>query len=175
MAEEQAVEADFAGSKCQILSTSGGLLGEWVYGVQEQENSAVEEEIPDMQSLTPMAIQRNWKTPSEFPMCPDHIGHDPLFDYVERLKFGTVFSRSEYGESVTVVAEQSAEKGSDLVSVLSRLGEGSVKDWAVTLVTVEDGKFVHESVRSYFSLQGALKDHCGSLGVSLTKSIDDGS
>ena len=28
-------------------------------------------------------------------------------------------------------------------------------------MTIEKGKFVHEAVRTYFTLQGALKEHCG--------------
>jgi len=61
----------------------GGQLGEWVYGLQEPASAV--EETRDRQSLTPMAIQRDWKTPSEFPSCPGSIGLDPLGEYVERL------------------------------------------------------------------------------------------
>ena len=53
---------------------SGGSLGEWVY--RSQTEQYVEEPEPDdlIESRTPGAIQKNWKTPSEFPLCPSEIG-----------------------------------------------------------------------------------------------------
>jgi hypothetical protein len=147
---------------------NGGRLGDWVYGVQ-QPNEPVLEGIPDKQSLTPMAMQRNWKTPSKFPMCPDSIGSEPLGEYVNRLEFGTVLSRTSFGEAMTIVAEQ----GDELLSVLCRLVGDPSKEWALTKVTVENGKFVHENVSTFFSLQGAMKEHCKLADVPFNESIDD--
>lgn len=146
----------------------GGQLGDWVYGAR-QTDGPVLEVIPDKQSLTPMAIQRHWKTPSEFPICPDSIGSDPLSEYAARLKFGTVFTRNAFGAASTVVAKQ----GDALLTVLCRLPENSVKAWALTKVTVENEKFVHEAMGTYFTLQGALKAHCKLIDVSFEESIDD--
>jgi hypothetical protein len=146
----------------------GGRLGEWVYGTR-QLNEPILEVIPDKQSLTPMAIQRNWKTLSGFPMCPDSIGSEPLCEYAIRLEFGTVFSETSFGEALTIVVEQADE----LLTVLCRLTGNPVKEWALAKVTVESGKFVHESVRTYFSLQGALKEHCKLVDVPFNESIDD--
>ncbi len=146
----------------------GGQLGDWVYGGQRPEEPVVEE-IPDKQSLTPMAMQRNWKMPSEFPMCPDGIGSEPLCEYANSLEFGTVFSRNSFGESLTVVAEQ----GDELLSVLCSLTGNPIKEWALTRVTVEEGKFFHESISTYFRLQGAMKEHCKLVDVPLDESIDD--
>jgi hypothetical protein len=75
----------------------GGVLGEWVYGGRDE---PVVEETPDIQSPTPNAIQRNWRAPSEFLMCPDKIS---LTEYAERLKFGTVFARNQFSQSLTVI------------------------------------------------------------------------
>jgi hypothetical protein len=58
------------------------------------------------------------------------------------------------------------------LSVLCNLPENT-KEWALTKVSVEIGKFVHENVGSYFTLQGALKEHCNLLDVPLDESIDD--
>ena len=148
---------------------SNGTIGEWLFNSgKPQEQDVVEEEIM-VEARTPIAIQRNWKTPSEFPMCPDSIGSEPLGEYANRLDFGTVFSRTSFGEALTVVAEQ----GGELLSVLCKLAGNPIKEWALTNVAVENGKFVHESVRTYFSLQGALKEHCELLDVPLNESIDD--
>ena len=66
-----------------------------------------------------------------------------------------------------------ANQGGELLSVLCRFAGNPIKEWALTKVTVENGKFVHESVRTYFSLQGALKEHCKLVDVPFEESIDD--
>jgi hypothetical protein len=127
------------------------------------------ETVPDKQSLTPMAIQRNWKTPTAFPLCPKEIGPDSLSEYANRLKFGAIFSSNQFGPSPTVVAEC----GNGCLSVLTSMPSNPVKDWALAKVTLEGGKFVHQAVRTYFTLQGALKEHCELIGEPFRDSIDD--
>ena len=127
------------------------------------------ETVPDKQSLTPMAIQRNWKTPTAFPMCPNEPDADSLSEYADRLTFGIIFSENQFGSTPTVVAEF----GNGCLSVLTNMPSSSVKDWALAKVTVEDGKFVHQAVRTYFTLQGALKEHCKLIGEPFDDSIDD--
>ena len=143
----------------------GGVLGDWVYGARRDE--PVVEETPDIQSPTPNAIQRKWKTPSEFVMCPDKIS---LTEYAGRLKPGTVFVRNQFGPSLVVTAAE----GDGLLSVVCHSPENSVKEWSVAKVIIENGKFVHEGGGTYFTLQGALKKHYGLLGIPFEgESIDD--
>jgi len=142
----------------------------------------------DSDSLTPLAMQRRWKTPCEFPVCPSNFDrifidnaddieqkYELLAEYFMELVFGSVFSRNIFGESITVQA--GLTKGSEdynfpRLIVLCSL-PGGVKAWAVASVTIENGYFVHENLGSFFTLQGALKTHCGLLGESLNESIDD--
>lgn len=142
----------------------GGVLGDWIYGARRDE--PVVEETPDVQSPTPNVIQRNWRTPSEFLKCPDKIC---LTEYAARLKFGTAFARNSYGQSLVVTATG----GDGLLSVVCNLPENPIKGWSVAKVTIENGKFVHEAVRTYFTLQGALKEHCTLLGIPFEEFIDD--
>ena len=144
----------------------GGVLSDWIYGTRRDE--PVVEDPPDIQSPTPNAIQRNWKTPTEFLECPDKIC---LTEYAGRLKSGTVFARNQYGQSLVVKAAE----GDGLLSVACNLPE-SFKEWAVAKVTIENGKFIHEAVRTCFTLQGAMKEHCILLGLPFEEfegSIDD--
>jgi hypothetical protein len=90
----------------------GGVLGEWIYGRKPSEPT-VNDAIPDVQSLTANATQRNWKTPTEFVMCPNSLSSEIFDEYVARLKFGTVFARNAFGESIIVTAE----KGDEVLSV----------------------------------------------------------
>ena len=120
------------------------------------------EEESTIDSLTPLAMQRVWRTPSEFPMCPEDISDNPLLDYVSRLECGTVFSRNIYGESVVDISE--LNKDGTCLSVICMIDSG-VKDYAVAKVTLEEGKYIHTSVSTYFTYDGAAKSHCELIGI----------
>ncbi len=124
------------------------------------------EEESTIDSLTPLAMQRDWRTPSEFPMCPEDISDNPLLDYVSRLECGTVFSRNIYGESVVDIAE--LNKDGTCLSVICMIDSG-VKDYAVAKVTLEEGKYIHTSVSTYFTYDGAAKSHCELIGIPWEK------
>lgn len=139
----------------------GGDLGEWVYG-RRQPYPPVSESTKDQQSLSHMAVQRNWKTPTEFPCCPDNLGSNALADYFHNMPSGAVFSRDKYKEFSVVMSEQ----GNELISVLTvSKQENAVKPWGVAKVAIENGKFVHESIGSYFELNGAKKVYYKLLGI----------
>jgi HNH endonuclease len=145
----------------------GGVLGEWIYGARRDE--PVADETSDIQSPTPNAIQRNWRTPSEFLKCPDKVC---LTEYAAQLKFGTAFVRNRYGQSLVVIAAM----GDGLLIVVCKSPENSMKEWSVAKVTIENEKFVHEGGGTFFTLQGALKQHCSLLAIHFGEwgmSIDD--
>lgn len=119
-----------------------------------------------VESLTPLARQRNWRTPSEFPMCPNQISDHPLHDYAARLWCGAVLARNKYGRSEVELAELS--KGGQTLSVICLTG-GGVKDYAVAKITIEGGNFIHASVGTYFDYYGAAKSHCETIGAAWEK------
>jgi len=125
----------------------------------------------DRESLTSMAIQRRWKTPCEFPYCPSSISSDPLGEYASNLKPGMVFARNAYGDSLVV----SIGRCDELLAVMSRQPDKSVKGWALAKVTVENGKFIHEAMRTFFSELGAHKEYCRLINVDIPpgETIDD--
>jgi len=141
---------------------SGGTLGEWLYTSRTEQY--VEEPEPDelIESRTPGATQNNWKTPSEFPLCPSEIGANALDEYRERLKNGEVFSRNDFGESKVFSAELS--ESSDTLVVLCK-HPGGVKDWTLARVSVEDRLFVHEGLGTFFTLEGATKQYVLKRGL----------
>jgi hypothetical protein len=141
------------------------------------------------ESLTPMAMQRYWKTPCEFPSCPtiseqmlsegissNEEAYKLLEDYYQELEFGSEFSRNIYGESYLVKADltkKSNDETKPTLVVLCNMLNNDVKKWAIAQVTVENSKFVHENKSSYFTLQGALKAYCQLAEISFSNSIDD--
>jgi hypothetical protein len=148
---------------------SGNLINR-VYGTQ-QPSPPVSETIQDKQSLTSIAIQRRWKTPTAFPNCPNVLGPNPLAEYARNLRSGVVFSQDRYKETAVVMSEQ----GNALLSVIVKsLEENAVKPWAVTKITIENGKFVHEAIGTFFELNGAKKAYYELLDIPFSgNSIDD--
>ena len=75
---------------------------------------------------------------------------------------GEVFSRNDFGESKVVSAELS--ESSETLVVLCNIS-GGVKDWALARALVEDRLFVHESLGSFFTLEGAKKQYVLERGL----------
>lgn len=118
-------------------------------------------DVLDTKSFTPLAIQRNWKTPSAFPSCPDEINDQPLKGYLDQLVPGSIFSHNKLGESL--VQEAAFSEDGQFISVVTKLCD-AVKDWGLAKITLEEGKFVHAAGGTFFSLEGARKRHCEELG-----------
>ena len=115
----------------------------------------------DTESFTPLAVQRNWKTPNAFPLCPDEISDQPLKDYFERLTEDSIFSHNRFGETLIKIATLSDDGQS--ISLITNIIDG-VKGWGLARVTFEGGRFVHEACGTCFSLEGAQKRHCEMTG-----------
>lgn len=115
-------------------------------------------------SLTPGAKQLDWKTPTEFPLIPTEITATPLQDYLSRLTKGAIYTRNRWGESPVYDAAM-AEDGSHLAVVTEILG---ATNYALSEVRFQDGFFIHESIRTFFTEEGAQKYFAESLGREWT-------
>lgn len=109
----------------------------------------------DVESLSLLAIQRDWRTPSKFPHCPKQIGARPLEDYCKKLKSGSIFASDQYKDSIVVTAETC---DSHLAVVTKSSEKDPVKPWAVAKITMENGKFVHEAICTCFDENSALNE-----------------
>lgn len=152
----------------------GKGIGEWILSEpapRTQEKGEKPLECKD--SLTPEAKQRNWKIPTEFPLCPPFpITTNPLKTYLSNLKPGTVFAKTEHYQTQVYKADIS-EDGNTL-AVISSQTDG-VKPFALTTITFEDGYYIHTSGHTYFSEEGATKYYTLALGKEWTGGdvIDD--
>lgn len=136
----------------------GGSLGEWVFQERKsnnrpytpmsyQQSAPVETETMDTppveaKSLTPNAIQLDWKHPVEFPCCPQQATDKPLETYLANLKEGAVFSKNNYGESTIL---KFGMKDSDELWVMCSISIGW-KTHAITKITFKDGIYYHENM-----------------------------
>lgn len=143
----------------------GGKLGEWIFQESGTQFSleAILESIKndsrsnEFESLTRNVIQVNWTTPTEFPLCPHEKCENPLEEYKSQLSVGAVFSRNIFNESLVLDAAY-GDDGTALYVMSKSSQNDPVKPWFLAKVFFKDGIYYHESIRSYFKEDGALKD-----------------
>ncbi|MDR1005762.1 MAG: HNH endonuclease [Bacteroidales bacterium] len=132
-----------------------------------------EEKIYLTDSLTDGAVQRKWKTPSEFPNTPDNNGINQLLIYAKKLIADTIFSKNQYGEDRVVSSVLINDKQSILVWTKNMTR--SIKPYALAKITYVNGKYEHESISTFFSAEGAEKQYTILQGLEWTgvDPIDD--
>lgn len=148
----------------------GGSLGEWVFQersvdfdstrrfaesyipytkMEEMEltrNDVTEKREPmRTQSLTPNAVQLDWKNPVTFPCCPQEFSGNPLEAYMANMEKGKVFSTNSYGDSTIL---KFAMPQTDCLWVMCSISIGW-KTHAFTKITFEKGTFYHENMGVY--------------------------
>lgn len=114
---------------------------------------------------TPNAAQRNWRTPSEFPCCPQSETDVSILAYVENLKVGAVFSKNHFSEHIVLETAIALESASLWVMCENKDG---LKPWSLAKVTYEDSLFVHESLGQFFGEDGAKQALCLAQGLEWT-------
>jgi hypothetical protein len=86
----------------------------------------------------------------KYNICVDFA--NALDEYCKRLKKGEFFSRNDFGESKVVSAELS--ESSETLLVLCNI-PSDIKKWSLARVSIDDRLFVHESLSTFFTLEGA--------------------
>jgi hypothetical protein len=154
--------------------SGNGQLGEWIYN-SNNHSISLQTEVSDLiDSLTQGAVQRNWRTPTEFPNCPAPDGKNQLIVYANNIQPDAVFSKNIYGWS-KVINSALIDNKQKLVVWCETMQEHPIKPYTVAVITYEENKYIHESVGSYFSKDGAEKQFTLQQGLEWTggDSIDD--
>lgn len=173
----------WVGDKKEPLPKQNSKLGEWIYKSQHNEKQdignagsflptkRVEEKSDIIDSLTPMAKQKNWKTPTKFVCCPDNIDGDPILCYLKNLHEDAIFTENQYGKSTVVKYASVDNKAIVIITAIP----SSIKPLALVNITYENGYYLHASLGSFFTDEGAEKQFILSQGLEWTggDSIDD--
>lgn len=157
-------------------NTKKGMIGEWVYqsspinnerptsfskgkhGINNDINfknnpySTIEIKDKLFDSLTMHALQKNWKTPTKFPLCPSIIDKEPLLAYLNNLKKGKVISINCNNTHYII---DYALCNNERIAISTYTNTG-VKRYSLITVTFINGKFVHEGT-TFFQEEGAQK------------------
>ncbi len=143
---------------------SGISLDQWIFN----RNAYALDENPEFTSSdTYNAIQKNWKTPSEFPCCPKDKIDNPIESYTANLKIGEVFSLNKYSHHI--ISDYATSKdGKSLLIMCKSSDVGAIKPWTLAQVTYEDNSFVHTNLGSFFQEIGAQKEFTLAQGLEWT-------
>ena len=157
------------------LESTGKGIGDWIFSNEEKSEATrwnrtqfalQKAEIDEMNrrenekqyglkdSLTPGAKQFEWKTPAEFLSCPQEGEERTLQAYLNNLQPGKAFCRTQYGTSVVLDAGFNQQEES--IYVLTK-GGNSIKPWALSKITLQEGYFVHSNEGSFFQEDGGQK------------------
>jgi hypothetical protein len=144
---------------------SGGSLDEWIFNRNILQKQRVEAVLPPpelIKAKTLNAAQRNWRTASEFPCCPQQYTDDPIKTYAEKLISGSIFCRNEIYFSL--VSKRALSKDQKSIYVISECEDG-IKPWALAKITFENEMFVHTSLGTFFQQDGAEKQYTLAQGL----------
>ena len=158
-----------------IKSSSGKTIGDWIYtpirgkeknsllerehhkrGLIEKPNDNViniDSQVNNLYySLTPNAMQRYWRTPTVFPLCPSQISDKPLVAYLNNLKKDAIVTKNQY--SVHFV-DDFALCNDNLLVIRTHADEG-LKQFSTISITFENEYYVHKGT-TFFEERGAQK------------------
>ena len=151
----------------------GGSLGQWIFNRGTLIQSIVAE--PEFTtSLTPNAVQKNWRTPSKFPLCPQPSSDNPIADYTSSLSVDKIISTNQY--SSTIVVDYASSKEKNTLWVLCKNSDvHAVKPFSLMQITYENSLFVRTSLGSFFRKDGAEKYFTLAQGLQWTggETFDD--
>lgn len=144
-------------------STSGVKLGEWLFNpLPSKPFLNLTMKKPDLvMSKTPGAAQRKWCTPTEFPCCPQKSEEAPIAAYNANLSVGAIFCRNNFSTS-KVLEAAIANDGHSIFVMCEQVG---MKPMSLAKITFEDGLYVHASLGTFFTKDGAEKQFCLARGL----------
>lgn len=120
------------------------------------------------------ALQKDWKTPTEFLCCPTESTETPLQDYFNNLSIGELFSRNEYTKH-TVLFFALTDNEKALIIATKDSNPNATKHFGLLKVYHSGIRFIHESVGTYFEENGVRKHFAIEQGLEWNgpDSIDD--
>ena len=134
-------DLDFNRTNLVEKEENTNAIESWRYGLTE--------------SLTTNALQKNWKTPTEFPLCPIEVKSEAIAEYYEKLEADKTFCRNKYSESKIIDFAISADK--QKLWVVTDSGENSFKRWALAEISYENAYYIHSAYSTFFKKDGAMK------------------
>ena len=158
------------------INRSNAKIGEWIYQHQDIEHTMSKHFMPErnsniIDSLTPLAKQKDWITPTTFVCCPTEIDSDPIQSYLKNLSVNAIFTENHYGKSIIVKYATIDNNAIVIIATIS----SSIKPFGLIKITFENGYYVHANLGTFFEEEGAEKQFALAQGLEWTggNTLDD--
>ena len=131
-------------------------IGEWIFNKLNQQNNSYTSQnfvpISDIiDSLTPFAKQKKWKTPTKFPLTPNKE-NSTLEDYFNNLGVGAVILENQYSQRYIV----DFVLHNDTI-LIQTFADQDIKKYGFLSISLDDdGYFIHEG-SVFFSETAAIR------------------
>lgn len=109
-------------------------MGEWIFA--QPDSPIIQDTYRQVlfPALSPdTALQREWKTPTEFPLCPIQISETPLTSYIDNLCVGKVITRNQY---TTQIIDDFALCNENLIMVICHSLSEDIKKYTSVSITL---------------------------------------
>ena len=105
------------------------------------------------------ALQKEWKTSTEFLCCPTDSSDTPIEDYYNNLAIGKMFAKNRYGKYEVLDFAKLENSKTLLVATKSCQdnGFGDALSYGLAKIYHSGFQFLHESIRTFFSEDGVRK------------------
>ena len=137
----------------QFLSELGFTAEEYRLKELFSESNLVKAKSPET------AWQMNWKTPTDFLCCPDTIGNNPIEEYYNQIVIGEVYNSTIYygSNEVQRVIDKAHTKENTIIILSCNPNPNCIKPYALSKIHYFEGKFIHESLGTFFEEVGGRK------------------
>lgn len=131
-----------------------GKIGEWIY--QRRFFAECNKDFHLVYTKTENAVhdKNHMKLPSEYPCCPFGDHEHSLEEYLEKLKPGDLFFKTDYSESLV---EEAVIHNDKLIVRTRAVASGAIKNFHVMTIKLVNNTFVHELYISCFQEDSSLK------------------
>lgn len=148
----------------------------WIYKQQQPAVYQPTYEIADLfcKANSPDTALQMWKTPTDFLCCPTEIGENPLIEYYNKLSSGVLFSHNIFADH-RVLESVLIDDNSTILVMTESLEEHPIKPYALCKIYFLGVQFIHETIKTFFTIEGAQKRFAILQGLEWTgeDSIDD--
>lgn len=122
----------------------------------------------DAQAITEGAVQRDWKVPSEFPLCPRVNDQERSLEaYMRNLNADAIFATN--GTYTSLAVKWAMTKDGKALVVMTKSNESNpIKPFALARIEFENDLFVHINRHTYRGRDGAEKYFTIEIGEEWT-------
>ncbi len=105
------------------------------------------------------ALQKDWKTQTEFLCCPTESTETPLQDYYANLALDKIFTKNKYGKYAVLDFVMLNDGKEILVATKSCQdnGFGGAMSYGLAKIYHSGSQYLHESIRTFYSEDGVRK------------------